>query len=254
MTEPQDEVTPAAGAKMRTAMAAAAQVAQRVMRALEQRQREVQAASEQRSAELRARFDAERSAARAVAAPLGRDDLWATAQPEQIASAYETAHAWERFDPDARAAADRIRDEVGVRYGVDPTSLDRAAQIRRDAADEQSEARLDEAAALATVVDVAADVSERGEADTEYQVARRQREDALRDSAERRTDTARSLEGKASREAVNERMGIDKGQGKPARDAVAGAPKKATGTRKTQVTGIGIGIGIGQQDARRPHM
>lgn len=250
MTEPQDQASESVRAGMRTAMAAAAQVAQRVMRALEQRQREAQAASEQRAAELRARFDAERAAARAVLAPVGRGDWWATAQPEQIASAYETARAWEKFDPDARAAADRIRDEVGVRYGVDPSALDRAEQLRREAADERQEARLDEAAAVAAGVDVAADMSERGEADTDYQVASRQREDALWDSAERRTDTASSLEGKASREAVNVRMGIDKGQAKPPREAVAGAPKKATAKRKTPAAGKGIG----QQQARRPHM
>ena len=104
MTEPQDEASESVRAGMRTAMAAAAQIAQRVMRALEQRQREAQAASEQRAAELRARFDAECAAARAVLAPVGREEWWATAQPEQIASAYETAHAWEKFDPEARAA------------------------------------------------------------------------------------------------------------------------------------------------------
>ena len=250
MTEPQDEASESVRAGMRTAMAAAAQIAQRVMRALEQRQREVQAASEQRAAELRARFDAERAAARAVLAPVGREEWWATAQPEQIASAYETAHAWEKFDPEARAAADRIRDEVGVRYGVDPSALDRTEQLRREAADERAEARLDEAAAVAAGVDVAADISERGEADTEYQVATRQREDVLWDSAERRTDTASSLEGKASAEAVNVRMGIDKGQGRPPREAVAGAPKKATNARKTPAAGKGIG----QQHARRPRM
>ena len=248
MTEPQDEASESVRAGMRTAMAAAAQVAQRVMRALEQRQREAQAASEQHAAELRARFDAESAAARAVLTPVGREEWWATAQPEQIAAAYETAHAWEKFDPEARAAADRIRDEVGVRYGVDPSLLDRAEQLRRETADERQEARVDEAAAMAAGVDVTADTSERAEADTEYQVTTRRREDALWDSAERRTDTASSLEGKASREAVNVRMGINKGQGKPARDAVAPPPKKA-GRRKTAAADKGIG----PRHGRRPH-
>ena len=249
MTEPQDEASDSVRAGMRTAMAAAAQIAQRVMRALEQRQREAQAASEQRAAELRARFDAERAAARAVLAPVGREEWWATAQPEQIASAYETAHAWEKFDPEARAAADRIRDEVGVRYGVDTSALDRAEQLRREAADERTEARLDEAAAVAAGVDAAADISERGEADTDYQVATRRREDALWDSAERRTDTASALEGKASHEAVNVRMGIDKGQGKPPREAVTRAPKKTTTKSKT----VAVGKGTTPHYSRRPH-
>ncbi|MBC7593141.1 MAG: hypothetical protein H7288_04260 [Kineosporiaceae bacterium] len=136
-----------------------------------------------------------------------------------------------------------------MRYGVDPSSMDRAEQLRREGADERAEARLDEAVAVAAGVDVAADISERGEADTEYQVATRQREDALWDSVERRTGTASSLEGKASAEAVNVRMGIDKGQGKPPREAVAAAPKKATNARKTPAPGKGIT----PQHALRPH-
>lgn len=250
MTEPQDEASEKVSAGMRTAMAAAAQAAQRVMRALEQRRRETQAASEQRAAELRARFDAECAAARAVLTPVGRDDWWATARPAQITAAYETAHAWESLDPEARIAADRIRSEVDPRYGVDSSSADHAEQLNRDAVEERVEARLDEAAAVAAGVGVAVDISERGEADTEYQTATRLREGDLWDSAERRNDTARSLEGKASAEAVNVRMCVDKGQGKPARVAVIQATTKTTAKNNTTAAGKGIT----RQSAHRPHV
>jgi hypothetical protein len=93
-------------------------------------------------------------------------------------------------------------------------------------------------------------MNERGEADTDYQLTSRQREDALWDSTERRTDTASSLEGKASREAVNVRMGIDKGPAKPPREAVADIPRMATTKPKTPVASKGIR----QHHARRPRM
>lgn len=240
MSEPQDEASEKVSAGMRTTMAAAAQTAQRVMRALEQRQRETQAASEQRAAELQARFDAECAAARAALVSVGRDDWWATARPEQITAAYETAHAWESLDLEVRVAADRIRNEVDARYGVDSISLDRSEQLNRDAVEERAEARLDEAAAVAVGVDIAVDISEHGEADTEYQAATQQREDALWDSAERRTDTASSLEGKASAEAVNVRMGIDKGQAKPAREVVVRAAKEVPPKSKIANSGNGL--------------
>jgi len=204
MNEHQDEASEAVRAGMRTAMAAAAQIAQRTLSALEQRQREIQAASEQRAAELSARFDAERSAATAALAPVGRDDWWATARPDQI--------------------ADRIRHEASARYGVEPASLDRAEQLNRDAAEERDKARGDEAAAIAIGVDTAAEANERAAFDTEYQSASQERADALWDSAERRTSMAKSLEGRASTEAVAVRMAVDTGQGEPAREAVTRRP------------------------------
>ena len=248
MNEHQDEASETVRAGMRTALAAAAQIAQRTMRALEQRQREIQAATEQRAAELTARFDAERAAARAALAPVGRDDWWATALPEEITTAYETARAWENFDSDARLAADRIRGEVNARYAVAPASLDRAAQLDLDAADERDEAHLDEAAAMIAGVDGAAEASERAVADSEYQSASQQRTDALWDSAERRTSMADSLEGRASAEAVTVRMIVDTGQGKPARDAVVRPSTVATVRAKSAVGGKGLAA----QPGRRP--
>lgn len=249
MNEHQDEASETVRAGMRTAMAAAAQVAQRILRTLEQRRREIQAASEQRAAELTARFDAERSAARAALAPVGRDDWWATARAEQITAAYETARAWEPYDPEVRTAADRIRNELRDRYGVDPASLDRAAELDRDAADQRDEAHLDETAAMAAGLDAAADTTERASAETEYQSASRQRSEALWDSAERRTDLANSLGGSASAEAVATRIVVDTGQGKPARAAVARPPAKST----SRLGRPAAGNGIAARNGRRPH-
>ena len=248
MNEHQDEASETVRAGVRTAMSVAAQAAQVAIRALEQRRREIQAASEQRAAELTARFDAERAAARAALAPVGSDDWWATARPDQITTAYETAREWEDFDSDARLAADRIRGEVSARYGVDPISLDRAAHLDRDAAEQRDEEQLDDAAALIAGVDGLAEANERNAADTEYQSASQQRADALWDSAERRAGMANSLEGRASAEAVNVRMIVDTGQGKPAREAVTRPPAKAVGHAKSSAVGKGVAV----QPGRRP--
>lgn len=235
MNEQPDETSEVVRAGMRTAMAAATMAAQIAIRARQQRTQEMQAASEQRAAELQARFDAERSAAAATLAPVGRDDWWAIAQPQQIADVYEVAHAWEGFDPQARVAADKIRAEVNGRYGVDPASLGRSDELRREATEERQQARLDEAAAVTIAADVAADRADHVNADTDYQAAAETRADALWDSAERRTDMAASLEGVAGAEAVSARMLADTGQGKPARGAVAQRVKKsAAGTTKKQ--------------------
>ncbi|MBC7630536.1 hypothetical protein [Aeromicrobium sp.] len=233
MTEPQDEASEKVTAGMRTAMAAAAQVAQRVMRALEQRQREVQAASEQRAAELTARFDAER----------------ATARPDQITSAYETARAWEKYDPDARTAANRIRSEASARCEVDPMALDRAAQLDRDAADQSDEAHLDNAAAVVAGGDAAADVNERAAADAEYQIACRQRAEMMWDSAERRTSMANALDGRASAKAIAVGMVVSTGQGQPAREAV----KRRPGQVVNQARSAAPGKDIGARHGRGPH-
>jgi len=249
MNEHQDEASESVRAGMRTAMAAAAQVAQVAMRALEQRRREIQAAAEQRAAELTARFDAERSAARAALAPLGRDDWWTTARPEQVTTAYETARAWEKYDPDVRIAADRIRGEVSARYGVDPASLDRAAQLDRDAAEQRDGAQLDDAAALVAGVDAVTEANERAAVDAEYQSASQQRAAALWDSAERRTDLANSLVGTASVEAVTVRMIVDTGQGRPARDAAVTASRSTTPTVKLSGAGQGVRHQVGRPRA-----
>ena len=94
---------------------------------------------------------------------------------------------------------------------MDPTSLNCSEHLNGDAADKRAGASRDEAAAVAVGAEVASDNRERAAADSDYQAASRQRADALWDSAERRIRTASSLEGKASAEAVNVRMGIDIG-------------------------------------------
>jgi len=215
-----DEVTEVSAAKLRTALMAAAQVAQRVARAREQDLRDAAATGTQEAAELQARLEAQRQSALALTAPTRRDDWWDNASVGDISHLYEVAHAWEDIDPDLRRDAERIRDEVNTRYGVAPADLARADTLSREAHVQRAEARQDVGAAVAISADSAADLAEGGRADSDYQSAMQSREAALWDSAERREQMAADLEGVASAEEVDVRMLVDTGNAKPAREAV----------------------------------
>lgn len=215
-----DEVTEVAAAKLRTALMAAAQVAQRIARSREQDVRDAAASSTQEAAELQTRLEAQRQAAAALTAPTARDDWWETATAEDIASAYEVAHAWEDIDPTLRRDAERIRNEVSARYGIAPGDLDRSGSLNREADAQRAEARQDVGAAVAMSADSAADLTEGGHADSNYQSAVQNREAALWDSAGRREQMANDLQGLASAEEIDVRMLVDTGNAKPAREAV----------------------------------
>lgn len=162
---------------------------------------------------------------------------------------YQSAHAWEDSDEQMRVAADRIRGEVTIRYGIDSSSLDRAARLHSEAAQERAQARQDVAAATAIGTDVGADENARSGADAHYEAATQRREDALWDTASRREDLAASLEGVASAEAVDVRMIVDVGQSKPAHKAAVRRPQKITKGVQARTAGKGITA----QPGRRSH-
>lgn len=87
---------------MRTGLMVAGRIGEQLARMREQEQRR----------ELQERFDAQRAAARAQLAPVGRDDWWDKATPEMIERVHETATAWTAYDPEAAQASERIRDRV----------------------------------------------------------------------------------------------------------------------------------------------
>jgi hypothetical protein len=119
MAEEADGVIEEAGGQLRIALMTATQIAEKFARLREDLARQQQARTEQQTRELRVRFDAERDAARAAVAPTSRPEWWATATVDDIAEAYETAHAWEPVDEDLAQRAAHMRDEVQERYGVD---------------------------------------------------------------------------------------------------------------------------------------
>ncbi len=238
MAEESDGVDEAVEGVLRVGLTAAGRMAEVIARAREQAAREAQAGSEHEARELAERLTAERSAARAQLAPVHRADWWDQAQPAAIATAWETARAWQQIDPDAARAADRIRDEVRTRYGVDvdapggdPAKV-REALERRGLALEDATGRRGTAAreqveaarllAEADRIDRAQDAAAEPE-----QAATRSAGEDLYDTVERRQDLAASLEGVASSEAIQARVLADASQGRPAHEAVSRAPGKA---------------------------
>src|SRR4051794_39894232 len=118
-----DGVNEALTGALRVSLTAAAHVAEQFARSREQAAREARAAGQQQTRELHARMDAEHAAARASLAPVAREEWWQRADVDEIARAWETAQAWLELDPDARQAAERIREQLRDRYGIDTNDL-----------------------------------------------------------------------------------------------------------------------------------
>ncbi|NKZ84726.1 hypothetical protein GS982_21320 [Rhodococcus hoagii] len=122
---------------LRMGLQIASRFAEQMARAREQQIRNAQAQSEQAARELRTSPVRERSAAEAGLRPVMTEKWWNEAGPEQIADNWQTARAWQDHSQVAAQAADRIRQEVQSRYGidvdnpgVDPRQVD---QLLRDA-------------------------------------------------------------------------------------------------------------------------
>lgn len=271
MNEEHAEVEASATAAVRTAVAVAAQLAQQIARMREQSAREAEAASAQRAREFQARLDAERAAAHAALAPLAREDWWQRADQEQIMRAYEVAHAWEEIDAPAREHADRLREEISQRYGVDALNphadpervraemarveSERAAATRlllddpegreRDALKRQDQADTLEADPPGgSPEDLAERAAEHdrhiGTAAGDTAAANQLEADAgdvEYDSATRRAALAQRLdEHGIDPEARDARLTADKGYGAPAAQAVV-RPKRTVGVRKGSMRG-----------------
>lgn len=226
-----DGMDDAVDGAIRTGLMVAGRIGEQLARTREADQRTIAAAEEYRACQLQERFDTQRAAARAQLAPVARNDWWDEATPEMIKRAHQTATAWKTYDPEAAQAAERIRDQLQARYGIDVNNtgtdeasvseaLARAQQARAQAESERtkaSAARTDEAVSGAAV----AGANRQGNAAHKAQPA------PAYDSPERRQQLAESLEGKEDREAVNSRLLADKHQASPASAAVAQKPALA---------------------------
>ena len=229
---------------VRVALTAAGLMAERVARARQQAAHDAQAASEQEARELQTRIDAERSAARASLRPmLEQDAWWDSASAEQIGDNWQTANAWRDIDPDAQAAADRIRDELRGRYAIDVDSLDADPAAVQDALERRERAlrlsveareRAAEERATAQLLLRDADRADL-EQDPVAGAVDRERADEHYDTAERREDLAASLDGLGVDEETREaRLLADKNQGRPAHEAVAEAPQRPPVARRSR--------------------
>lgn len=104
---------------LRQSLMIASRIAETLARRRQESQRQQEHQDSQAAHEAQARLAAERSAARAALAPVDKDQWWDKAQPNDIATAHAVAEGWKDHDPAALAAAERIRQEVLTRYGID---------------------------------------------------------------------------------------------------------------------------------------
>lgn len=104
---------------MRQSLMVAARIAETLARRRQEGQRQQEHHDTQAAHETQARLAAERGSARAVLAPVQKDEWWDKAHPADIATAYAVAEGWKDHDPTALEASTRIREEVLARYGID---------------------------------------------------------------------------------------------------------------------------------------
>lgn len=232
-----DGIDDAVEGALRAGLMAAARIGEQLAKMREQEQRNIQQAEEEHARQLQDRFNASQAAARAQLEPVSRDDWWDKATPVMIERAHEAATAWKDFDPVAAEHAERIRDQVQQRYGIDVNNTG-ASEHHISAAVAQTQ----HARGQATNERSAAAATRGDEAVAGVAVAAANREDRIRaanaekpawDTAERRRTLASSLEGNNDREAVNARLIADAHQGTNPSAAVLSRPK-TTQTDKTK--------------------
>jgi colicin import membrane protein len=231
----------------RVAITAGGLMAERIVRQREQAHRDAQAQSQQATRELQARLDGERRAAAAALRPVGRDEWWDRASPEEIGVAWETASAWRNVDADAQRTANRVRDELRRRYAIDVDSLDadptsvqdaleRRERALRLASQARESARVDDAVAAPLLV-AAGRADRQEDADRDVDPEDYARTDVLYDSAERRRRLAAELEGVADEETIEARVVADTNQALPAKEAVSSTPRRTPAARRSRGKG-----------------
>jgi len=244
-----DGVLDGASGELRMQLHAAMQAAQSVIRMRAQRAEAEAKRDVERARELQRQLDAEKAVARAELAPVGAASWWDQAQPGDVARVYEQAVAWRDVDPAARAAEERIRNELRDRYDIDvletsadPTvvraALERSEDLREQSAAERREAERDRDDALgymteADLLTLEADSSEASEAQrlrTEADLAEVDANLAW-DSSERRDAHATALSQAGHAEAAAAWKQADVDQARNPREAVAAGKRKSPKAR-----------------------
>ncbi|MCO7203370.1 hypothetical protein NH287_07675 [Microbacterium sp. CnD16-F] len=260
---------------LRIALTVASQFGERFARLREEWNRQREAAATQEALELQSRLDAERAAVRGQLAVVDQPSWWDRADVRDIADAREAAVAWRDHDDVAARANETIRREVQDRYGIDvdaagsdPTAvadaLRRAEADRAQAREEQrrsgeeltasqillisAEARDRDADATAERAYETDDPAAASESTSQEREAAAERSQAagFYDSAERRAEFARSLEGTASAAEVRGRVLADTGNARSPREAVAAKPTSTSNARKSRAVSQERSRGLGR--------
>ncbi len=104
---------------LRQSLMIASRIAETLARRRQESLREQEHQDIQAAHEAHARYTAERAQMQGALALVHDDKWWQQAQPADITNAYILTEAWKDHDPAALTAADRIRNEVYTRYGID---------------------------------------------------------------------------------------------------------------------------------------
>lgn len=158
MTEVEDPGGEVAHKIERAALMISSMGAQRLAVSLQERAEERRLAAAHERVALDERWNAERSAARAVVGAVD-DGRLATAQPKEVAAAWRQAHAWASVDPSFAPDAERLRRRIEAEWGVDVGDGENTEERLRAAADRELAAARDlEAQQVRAVDDVASGV------------------------------------------------------------------------------------------------
>lgn len=219
MDEPSDGITEAAEEQVRSLMTAAARAGEHIARRREAAKRLAAEQDTESARELQSRLEAEQQVGAAQLDNAQGDQWWDNAGPDQIAEAYQQARGLEADDPQAAAVANRAREEVRERYGLDLSGFsdgenpdpfqELKAQQRQEAQNEQrrAEGHREEAE---SVMDASEGIEHRADGSTFY------------DSGWRRQEFAEDLDQRGiDQQAIDARMQGDVSQGRPAADSVA---------------------------------
>jgi len=267
MVDDTDGVGESFDNSLRIALTVASQFGERITRLREEASRQREGVALQGVRELQNRLDAERGAARAQLAVVNQPSWWDRAGTREIADARETAVVWRGIDDVAAQADETIRREVLARYGVDVNAAGadpgavadalghaeadraRSREEQRRAGEELTASQLllasaesrdravDDAALRDHEMQDPALHDDSAAAQEREAVAERSQSAVAYDSAERRSEFARSLEGTATAEEVKGRVLADTGNGRSAREAVVAPPAAASKARKSSRTG-----------------
>ena len=257
---------------LRVALTGAGQLAERVSRRTEERLRESRRASTEQAHTIREQVQGEMQAARLIYRPAAEPRWWDSAQPEDVARAWGTAAAWSEHDPQARAAAQLLREGTARKWpganvedvfrlphvngGSDRPDLRNITEDLANALDDMDQARADRAEA-AEREDLAEEL--RDQADEQLPEAPENVEALTREAqgyevdAERLQEHAtpldergvseyvrtseRELAGVSSAAAKQARMDSAPGFGKPSKDALIAPPKTSAAGRARKAAG-----------------
>lgn len=248
MADESDGIGEALDEHMRVAVAAAAQIGEHRARARAERARAETAQAQAQAQQLRDRQEAARRVDRLDYADVENAEWWDRADPDTIARAYASAHAWANEDPEAARAQEKIEAELRDRYSIDTTDIGANPAAVRDAVAEQTRAEDEagQAAGLAVAshgqdqrIDEAHTAPAAENADA---LADRYSEDnaAMYDSAEARATRAAALsKAGVPEQAAEAHMLADLDEGAPATAATRGsgpgrapAAKRGNGPRR----------------------